>query len=267
MATKTHSELLFEEYLRSVPLDFAYEPNVPGRTKRPDYRVESNGKTYWFEVKELTDPEPPPPGGYDPTDLFEERINKARKKFKEFKSDCCILVLHGCKSVYGRPMIPEVASAAFGERVTLEPVCGQTLADQPFRFRFRGKAELREHTNTTISAIIILQHFQLESRWVDAFYRIREKIERGEKVGPLAYAEEFELMRDLENKVEFENSVRAVILENPFARNPIPRGRLIAPLDQLWGMEDSSGWYTLVGMGTELGRLRARERPVPFLVL
>src|SRR5277367_2096369 len=53
-STKTHSELLFEDYLRTLPVDFAYEPEVAGRHKRPDYRMEINGKVYWFEVKELT---------------------------------------------------------------------------------------------------------------------------------------------------------------------------------------------------------------------
>jgi hypothetical protein len=267
MSPRTYSELFFEDYLRSLPLEFVYEPEVPGRRKRPDYRVEVDGKRYWFEVKELVDPESKPTGGYEPTPPFEEKIDQARKKFMEFKDECCVLVLHGCKSIYRRPMTPEIVSAAFGERILLEPSSGQTLADEPLRFKFHGKAKLRPNVNTTITAIIILQHFQLESRWVEAFYRIRSRIERGEEIGPLAYADEFELMKDWENKIEFEDSVRGVILENPYARNPLPRCRLIGRLDQLWGIKDSSGWYTLITMGYELERLRARERPVPFFVL
>ncbi len=264
---KTHSELLFEDYLRSLPVEFAHEPEVPGRRKRPDYKVEIDGRPYWFEVKELWDPESTPTGGYDPTSPFEGKIDKARKKFTEFKDDCCILVLHGCKSIYRLPMTTEVVSAAFGERIQLEPSCGQTVADEPLRFKFRGKAKLRPDANTSISAIVILQHYQLEWRWVEAFYRIRRRMEMGEQVGPFAYAEEFELMSDSEKKIDFPDSVRAVILENPYARIPLTRGRLLGPLDQLWGIKDSSGWYTMVAMGSELERLRARERPVPFLVL
>jgi hypothetical protein len=45
-----------------------------------------------------------------------------------------------------------------------------------------------------------------------------QKLELGEEVGPLAYAEEFELMKDIENMVEFKDSVRALILENHYAR-------------------------------------------------
>jgi len=174
-------------------------------------------------------------------------------------------VLHGCKSIHRRPTVSDIGSAAFGEYITLQPAQGQTLADEPFRFTFRGNAKMRSDANTTISAIIILQHFNLELRWVEAFYQIRRRIDRGEKVGPFAYAEEFELMK--ENRIEFENSVRAIILDNPHARIPFPRGCLLGRLDQRWGIDDSTGWYTLISMGDELMRLRARDRPVPFLVL
>jgi hypothetical protein len=267
MSAKTHSELLFEEYLRSLPVEFAHEPEIAGRSKRPDYRVEIDDRPHWFEVKELADPECKPTGGYDPTPPFEEKIDQARKKFTEFKDDCCVLVLHGCKSIYRRPMLQEIVSAAFGKRILVEPRCGQTLADEPYRFKFHGKAKLRPGANTTISAIIILQHFQVESRWVEAFYRIRRRFEVGEEVGPFAYAEEFERMKDLQNEIEFENSVRAVVLKNPYARIPFPGPLFLGPLDQLWGSKESSGWYTLIAMGNTLERLRARERPVPFLVL
>ena len=43
MSAKNHAELLFEDYLRSLPVDFAYEPEVVGKSKRPDYRVEIDG--------------------------------------------------------------------------------------------------------------------------------------------------------------------------------------------------------------------------------
>jgi len=266
MSSKTHSELLFERYLRSLPLDFAYEPKVPGRTKRPDYKVMIGGKLCWFEVKEMDEPKLARTGGFDPTPPFEEKINAVRKQFREFKDDCCVLVLHGCKSIFRLPMTPEIVSAAFGERIRVEPQCGQTLADEPFDFQFRGNAMLRPDANTTISAIVILQHYQLEWRWVEAFYRIRKKVEIGLEVGPLAYAEEFEAMDDAEKKIEFEDSVRAVILENPYARIPLPQNGLPGPFDQRWGV-NGSGWYTLVSIGTELERLRNRERPVPFLLL
>jgi hypothetical protein len=95
-------------------------------------------------VKELAVPETIPTGSYDPTEPYEEKIDRARKKFKEFKDECCVLVLHGCKSIFRRPIIPEIVSAAFGERVALEPVSGQTLVNEPLRFKLFGASFLSE---------------------------------------------------------------------------------------------------------------------------
>jgi hypothetical protein len=267
MSEKNHSESLFESYLRNLQINFVYESEVQGRRKRPDYRVEKSGKVCWFEVKELFEPEVKPTGWYDPTDPLEEKIDQARKKFKEYKDSCCTLVLHSCKSIYRPLMIPGIISAAFGEYLSVEPSQGQTLVDEPLRFKYRGKAKLRTDVNTTVSAIILLQHYQLESRWVDAFYRIRERIDLGESIGPFAYAEEFESMNGSEGEIEFGNSVRTVVLENPHARIRFPSQILGGPLDQRWGMVRSSGWYSPISMGSELIKLRAREKPVPYLFL
>ena len=267
MPTKTHSEYLFEEYLRNQAIDFVYEEELPGRRKRPDYKVEKQGKRHWFEVKELLDPETMPTGGFDPTPPYEEKIDRAREQFREFKEDCCVLVLHGCRSIFRRPMVHEIVSAAFGEFLVVEPAAGQTAFDEPLRFKCSGKAKLRPDANTTISAVIILQHFQLDTRWVEAFYRIRERMSRAEEVGPFAYAEEVGSMKNCEGDVEFENTVRAVILENPHARIHLPNDLLHGPLDQRWGNKDSSDWYTLISIGSELERLRSRPRPVPYLFI
>ena len=97
---------------------------------------------------------------------------------------------------------------------------------------------LRPNANTSISAISILQHYQVEWRWEEAFYRIRERFAKGEAVGPLAYAEEFELMEDSKKKIEFPGAVRAIILENPYARVPFPQS-FLGPLDQRWGIRGS----------------------------
>jgi hypothetical protein len=161
---RTHSEELFEVYLRTLRMEFTYEPVVAGRRKRPDYKVDIDGKCCWFEIKELMDPEVKPTVGFDPTPPFEEKINEVRKQFKEFKGDCCVLVLHGCKSIYRLPLTPEIVSAAFGERILLEPQCGQTLSDEPLRFRFRGKAMLRPNANTGNSVTILFDKARATSK-------------------------------------------------------------------------------------------------------
>lgn len=80
------------------------------------------------------------------------------------------------------------------------------------------------------------------------------------------YAEEFERMEDSKKRIDFKDSARAIILDNPYARVAFP-STVLGPLDQRWGMGGSSGWYTMVSMGEDLARLRRMDRPVPFLAL
>lgn len=70
--SKTKSEELFETYLRDRGIDdFEYEPQVPGISKRPDYRVSIAEKDIFFEVKEFIEHvEPPPCGTFDPSILM-----------------------------------------------------------------------------------------------------------------------------------------------------------------------------------------------------
>jgi hypothetical protein len=264
---KCHSEQIFEAYLRSLSLNFVYEPKIDTRNRRPDYQVDLDRHAIWFEIKEFRRPKIAPRGSFDPTRPIKEKIDQARKKFKEFKDSCCVLVLHGCESIYRNPMLPSVVSAAFGEYVILEPACGQTVRDEPMRFRFHGGAKLRPDSNTTLSAIVLLQHFQLESRWTAAYHRVRRRIADGEPVGPLAYALELQDMIDDPNAIEFKDSVRAIVLENPYCRFALPSSLPSGPLDQRWGLTSDSGWYSLLTMGPELVRLRARVPPTPFIFL
>ena len=51
---KNKSEMLFEGYLRSHGYtDFAFEPEIPGTLKRPDYRLSWNAQEIMLEVKEF----------------------------------------------------------------------------------------------------------------------------------------------------------------------------------------------------------------------
>ena len=51
---KNKSEMLFEGYLRSHGHEeFPFEPEIPGTSKRPDYRLLWNRQEILFEVKEF----------------------------------------------------------------------------------------------------------------------------------------------------------------------------------------------------------------------
>src|SRR5882672_8789262 len=130
----THSESLFQGYLDLHNLSWEREPVLPGKAKRPDYLVHSERGLCWFEVKEFNDPKVKPTGGFSPCPPIAEKINQARKQFKEYKNDSCALVLHNCTSVYRSTQVHAVLSAAFGEYVELERSTGPLVHVDPPRF-------------------------------------------------------------------------------------------------------------------------------------
>jgi len=94
---KNVSELAFEKYLTSQGLkDWDYEPEISGKSQRPDYRLRYAASELFLEVKEFRqDPKQqlPQGGPYDPYVAIREKIDAAREKFKNFKEHCCSLVL------------------------------------------------------------------------------------------------------------------------------------------------------------------------------
>src|SRR3989442_15937871 len=90
---KTESDLLFETYLDHREIAWDYEPCVPGKTKRIDYRVTLPVGDFFFEVKEFL-------GIYPVASSYEsirQKINEAQKQVKQYKEYCCSLVLSSPK--------------------------------------------------------------------------------------------------------------------------------------------------------------------------
>lgn len=265
MVTKTHSEALFEAYLETQGVSWDHEPDLPGKAKRPDYRVQHGSRSLWFEVKEFDDPAVRPTGGFSPVRAIREKIEQARKQFKEYKNDCCALVLHNCESIYRSTHLEAVLSAAFGKYFRQEARLDSRLADEPFRFSFYGSSKLSAGQNTSISAIIILQHYQVDERWVSIWNELHDRQACGEKLPPGASLEAAARMQDRPQVITHANSVRVVVLENPYARIRFPNDLFNGPLDQRWGNREDC--YTLLWVGPELQKLRERPEPVPFLLL
>src|SRR5690349_4312470 len=94
---KNLSEREFEKYLTTQGFnDWDYEPEISGKSQRPDYRLRYATAELFLEVKEFRqDPKQPLPqgGAYDPYTAIREKIDAAREKFKNFKEHCCSLVL------------------------------------------------------------------------------------------------------------------------------------------------------------------------------
>jgi hypothetical protein len=263
----THSELLFERYLNERGISYEREPKVVGKQKRPDYRVISKGRSFHFEVKEFGEGGTVISGKHDPLPSISEKIEAARKKFKEYKDDCCVAVFHACQSVIRSFHPPYVMSAAFGNEVDTGSTSGTVFPDKPLRIRFSGRGSLQQNLNTSISALVILQHFEIEERFVDVFAELRKRYDRGESIGPFDHAQLLETGTSWSDRILHKDSVRAVILENPYARVRFPSWILNGPLDQRWGKSRGSRWYKIKSMGFALRELRRQSNPVPYAML
>ena len=265
VSAKTHSEDLFEAYLEAQGISPDREPNIPGKAKHPDYRAQHGRQVVWFEVKEFDDPRTKPMNGFSPCPAIREKINQARKKFKEYKSECCNLVLHNCKSNYRRTDPEAVLSAAFGEYFQRLPRLDEALSDEPFRFRFHGRSKLNKVQNRSISAIIVLQHYHVNERWVDIWNQLYERQARGEKLPPGASLRLAVNTQAHPAVISHADSVRVIVFENPYARVRFPKDLLNGPLDQRWGVYKD--YYTLRWIGADLQKLRDRPEPVPYIFL
>jgi len=80
--SRTHGEILFEQYLESQGLPFEFEKEHPGKSTRPDYTIEWDGKPMLFDVKDFDPPEKFPTGfGFiDPYTRIREKIGQGRKE-------------------------------------------------------------------------------------------------------------------------------------------------------------------------------------------
>jgi hypothetical protein len=152
-------------------------------------------------------------------------------------------------------------SAAFGEyiRQTSSP-----LGIEPSRYLCSGRAELRPDCNTRLSAIAILVPYQLNHLWLEVWRRLDAKRQQGEEIKT---SDQFDLLHQLSPEgttgYSYQGTIRAIVLENPYARIPFPTDLFAGPFDQRWRMQ--SGWFTLAFIGSELERLKSDG--VPFIYL
>ena len=99
---RTAGETLFERYLQSQRLPFDFEKEHAGKSKRPDYTIEWEGRTVVFDVKDFDPPSRISTGfqQVDPYPRVREKIDQGRDKFKQYKEYCCGLVLHNVGSPF-----------------------------------------------------------------------------------------------------------------------------------------------------------------------
>lgn len=262
MSTRTESEEIFERYLDGLNVPWTRVADSP--QKHPDYKVEHRHSTCFFEVKEFEDPAVKPSGGFSPCPAIQEKVLQAKKQFRDYRQHCCALVLWNSKSVYRSLFLDVVGSAAFGKFVDCSAQSAGRLRADPPTYRFSGPGELSPSQNTTISAIVILGRFQLNHLWLRMWEILAEKDERGEEITPwLQFSVLEELSSEQTATLSYEGTIRALVLENPYARVPFPADLLTGPFDQRWRME--GGTLRMAALGSELTQLK--ESGIPFVFL
>ena len=262
MSVRTESENEFERYLDGQGIAWSRVPETDQR--QPDYSVQQDGTTCVFEVKEFDDPRNPPVDGFDPCPPVREKIHCSRRKFGEYKSHPCAVVLWSSKSIFRDLGLGAVLSAAFGRYIDLG---GSFDCDRakPLRFKLHGgEAALTQWANTTISAIIILTRYQLDRLRLKVSQELDAMRARGERVGPDAEDQVLSrLSRDHPADRSYDGTVRAIVVHNPHARVAFPSGLFNGPFDQQWS--EVAGFFTVDFMGSELSRLR--QDGCPFVLL
>jgi len=246
---KNISELKFEEYLSSQGLtDWDYEPEIPGKRQRPDYRIHHAAGQLFFEVKEFRqDPKQPLPNGgaYDPYTAIREKIDAAREKFRNFKEHSCSLVLFNVDAwlVHLDDFWIMMASMLgdFGMSFSADQRVETAVEEPQWTFLKRGKMVDYKHRrpqNTTISALIALTPFPVgQRRFEIELYRKERALGRELHLEELSHFAEF---LTAEGKNTAETALRVVVYENPYARIPLPRDILRGPYDERFGPERES---------------------------
>lgn len=167
---RTKGEILFEEYLDSQGLVFEFEKNHPGKSKRPDYTIEWEGRSLVFDVKDF-DPPARISMGFQQVDPFtpiREKINQGRDKFKQYKEYSCGLVLHNAGNPFVALHNPDfILGAMYGDSGFTFPVNTRTGVGDASQLKqaFLGGGKMirpnwSEPQNTTISAIITVVRIQ-----------------------------------------------------------------------------------------------------------
>jgi excisionase family DNA binding protein len=265
MRQQNISELLFEQYLAERGLGKAdHEPEFPGAAKRVDYRLLHNGKRLWFEVKEFADDmslfSDTSGGAFDGYAAIRGKINRATEKFREYKGECCSLVLFNEGANLAHIDSPGIVMGAMlgnlSFRVPIDIEARKQAGPTKSFFGDGGKM-IDPHTktpqNTTISAMIALERLPVGQREC----RIRMAREERHESRQLSWDEMFEMSKPT-CPAEERLVLRTTVYENPYARIPLPADIFCGPFDERWGSRD--GQMISKYIGPELADLVRREQ-------
>ncbi|MDD5326496.1 MAG: hypothetical protein PHY02_01625 [Phycisphaerae bacterium] len=259
---KNKSEKIFEQYLNSNRFrgKWIYELPVAGKSRKLDYSLDYNGQKCFFEVKELRKKGNEPtkrPAWIDPYTGLRDEINEARKQCKQFKDYSCSLVVFNIDDRQARLDPQTVLGAMLGNlgiSMDINVAEGKAVeGTERTVFLSGGKmidAKRKQPQNTTISAIVVLEEF-LDNVEIERAFREEER-RQGRK---FTATEAWQNREDLQKKYSVNSVPRVVVIENPFARKPLPEGLFVGPFDERWRWVKEGGEVEKVFVGNKLEEL------------
>lgn len=266
---KTTSERIFEEYLHDRGTGFDFEKGHVGKSRRPDYTIAHRRSKVLCEVKEFPIPEfiGREVGTFDPFPRVREKINVAAKQFREFKDYVCCLVL--CN--LGDALVPlddamTIWGAMLGNPAVSVPIDtgDSTNPPEPERMVFAEKGKMlrykdgrpSEPQNTTISAILVLEHLWVGQRRFHAHYRSPDNTLTTIQQAAICW-DRLQAAQGTRCDAGIRH-LRVVVYENPYARRRPPRTLFRGPFDERHAA-NTEGRIERVFAGRELLALEDEE--------
>jgi hypothetical protein len=250
---KTSADLVFEEYLKAHGHpDFEYERQLPGTNRVPDYQIPWTPQPLLFEVKGFEVPVTIGFGAVDPYPPLREKITQATKQFKDVEDHTCSLVLHyaGPGLIFLEPdFILGAMLGNIGFEIPIQHYGNTALSFDEKNIsnvftsggrmiRYARSGEPIAPQNTTISAVIVVEHFNLGQRRFNKHYETLERA-LGRTLTTDELFAEMQAARGTNRDVTLR-AVRAVVCENPYARLPLPRELFAGPYDERYGSDDGA---------------------------
>jgi hypothetical protein len=249
MMPKTRGEEVFEEYLNGLGLKFAYEPSIGER--HPDYLVQTRAGEVLCEVKdfepnedELAEMQAVVEGRHNtvgsraiPFARIQLKIRAARNQLREFKGKYPCLVVLFDASAQVHLIDFTVLGAMYGKTMISVPIVRDNdarEAEASVVFE-RESRYLTRTSNTTVSAVAILQHVTPNQRLLDEALAKRDSQDASD---PTADIVRFVYEYGEQHPEIFERVPRLHVFRNVFAVAPWPREALNGPHDLLWPTEN-----------------------------
>jgi hypothetical protein len=258
---RTASDSLLKEYLRSHGLtDVEVEPVVENSSSRPDYRLRVDGAEVLLDLEDFTsklEDSRVRGGAPNPYGPIREKLNAARRGFKDMEGHCCCLILENPDKPRIDLSWQIVMGAMLGDLTFPSLAPNARPTDPP---KTQGATPGKQVTvkylspeNAIIRAVIVIERYAIgEKRFRLFVHDWEQKLERDLGVEEYRQAVEHSAGTDRDLSL---NRVRVRVHENPYATVPLDRRLFRGPFDERYGAVEGPNQWGQVYVGGGVSEL------------